>query len=705
MKERNYQAIDSFRFFAAVLIIAIHTSPLSSVSGGADLILTGILARVAVPFFFMTTGFFLFSQNRIKTFSYREFLIKTGRLYAVSMLLYLPLNLYAGHFSGRDVLYKMAKAVLADGTFYHLWYFPALMLGGCFTALLIKHLSPRAVSAAAGILYLTGLLGDSYYGIAAQIPAVKSFYDVLFLFFSYTRNGLFFAPLYLLLGAWISRHPPVRSIKVTIAAFLVSLSLLITEGLLVHRYSLPRHDSMYVFLIPCMFFLFQLLLLCKGGSRRSVRAIPMILYIIHPWCIVLIRGFAKLIGAQPLLVGNSVINFASVVLLSAAVSIPLGLLLETKKKPEAAVGRAFAEINLSNLRHNLRELESILPQGCLLMAVVKADAYGHGAVKIASELQKAGVKAFAVAALPEGIKLRKSGIRGDILILGYTDPGEIPKLRRYHLIQTAADFTHAEALNSFGKKVRVHIKIDTGMHRSGEDSNHRGAVEDMLHFPNLIAEGLYTHLCVPDSPLPEDRDFTLQQIENFKSLADYLKVQGCCPACLHIQSSYGVLNYPEIRGCSYARIGIALYGALSGGNDPTEIKADLRPVLSVRAAVTVVKELAPGQTVGYGRRFKAASPMIIATISIGYADGVFRNLKDGYILIKGQKAPVLGRISMDQLTVDITGIPDVHPGDVATVIGQDGEESIPVEQFAAQCGTISNEILSRLGERLDKVYI
>lgn len=367
--------------------------------------------------------------------------------------------------------------------------------------------------------------------------------------------------------------------------------------------------------------------------------------------------------------------------------------------------RAWAEIDLSNLRHNLIQINGILPQGCRIMAVVKADAYGHGATRIASEFQKMGVDAFAVATLREGIQLRDSGIQGDILILGYTHPDCIPKLRRHRLTQTAVDYTHAEALSRYGQGVRVHIKIDTGMHRSGEDFGHTNNIVNMLRLPNLIVTGMYTHLCAADSITSDDRDFTLWQIANFQGVADRLRAQGCCPAELHAQSSYGALNYPEIQGCTLARIGIALYGALSDEEDRVRMEVDLRPVLSVRAVVAIVREILPGQTVGYGRQFKAVSPMRIATVTIGYADGVPRNLTGGYVLIKGQEAPIIGRISMDQLAVDITGILDVGHDDVATVIGQDGEERIPVEQVASQCGTISNEVLSRLGRRLDRVYV
>lgn len=210
------------------------------------------------------------------------------------------------------------------------------------------------------------------------------------------------------------------------------------------------------------------------------------------------------------------------------------------------------------------------------------------------------------------------------MILGYTHPDRIPELRRYDLTQTALDCAHAEELNRYGRKVKVHIKIDTGMHRSGEYIGHMDEIVNMVQMPNLIVTGMYTHLCAADSGTSDDKAFTLWQVANFQGVVAKLRARGCCPAELHIQSSYGALNYPEIRDCTVARIGIVLYGALSAPDDWVKIKADLRPVLSIRAVVASVKEILPGETVGYGRQFKAAFSMRIATITIGYADGVPR---------------------------------------------------------------------------------
>lgn len=704
MKEKENIGIDYFRIIAAILVITIHTSPLLSVNETADFILTRILARSAVPFFFMATGFFLFPQNNLKPFKYNKSVLKIVKLYGIAILLYLPLNFYAGYFADKAVPIKILKDILFDGTFYHLWYFPAVILGIGVIVFLIKHCRFHIVGFITVILYLIGLFGDSYYGVIAHIPFLKAFYDILFLFSDYTRNGLFFAPLYLFMGIWLSTHRRRYSFKIKMVGFLLSLALMMAEGLLLHHFSIQRHDSMYIALIPCMYFLFQLLLFCKGKSNKNLRTISMLIFIIHPWCIVLIRGFAKIIKAQSILIDNSIIHFIAVTFLSIIVAVILNKLWNKLKMPSFQEDRAWVEINLSNLHHNVVQLKNILPKGCEIMAVVKANAYGHGDVRIASELQKSDVNAFAVASLSEGIHLRKNGIKGTILILGYTCPQEAAKLVRYHLTQTIIDYNYAVALNQYGKKIKTHIKIDTGMNRLGENFNHIDEIAGMFHLPNLIIDGMYTHLSSSDSMLNDDINFTIQQIENFYSVVNKINVLGYYPPKIHIQSTYGVLNYPELN-CSYARIGVAIYGLLSNETDQTEVKIDLHPVLSIKARVSIVKNISSNQPVGYGRKFISDSPMKIATVAIGYADGIPRNITCGSVLIKGEKVPIIGNICMDQLTIDVTNIPEVCQGDIVTIIGQDCGEIISGEQAARQAGTITNELFSRLGERLERVYI
>lgn len=339
------------------------------------------------------------------------------------------------------------------------------------------------------------------------------------------------------------------------------------------------------------------------------------------------------------------------------------------------------------------------------MAVVKANAYGHGDVEVSKALNRAGVYSFAVATITEGIDLRKHGVEGDILVLGYTNPKDISSLVHYHLIQTVVDSTYAETLNRYGKKIKVHIKLDTGMHRLGEMFDNIPNIKRIYGCKNLIIGGTYSHLCVADSLNPSDIEFSRYQIDCFYQTIKCMDDLGLDPGKIHIQSSYGVLNYPELQ-CDYARIGIALYGVLSSKDDKTKLSVDLRPVLSLKARIVTIKQIAIGETVGYGRQFTADRDTKIAVVSIGYADGLPRNLScgRGAVLINGEYAPIIGRVCMDQLMVDITHIKNVEQGDVVTIIGQDGRGRISAEQIAKESGTITNELLSRLGNRLERIY-
>ena len=368
-------------------------------------------------------------------------------------------------------------------------------------------------------------------------------------------------------------------------------------------------------------------------------------------------------------------------------------------------GRAWVEIDLDALTHNADELRSQLPSGCELMAVVKTDAYGHGAVKVAERMWREGVRSFAVATVGEGISLRESSLDGEILVLGYTPPKDARLLSEFDLTQLIIDGDYAEALNDTGCVLRVHIAIDTGMHRLGINPSNLAELESVYKCNNLIVKGVATHLASPDSVEADDIEFTNLQIKRFLDTVGALRNKGHDTGKLHIQASYGVCNYPELR-CDYARIGIALYGVMSHG-EKTKIKLDLRPALSLRARVAQVRWIDAGETVSYGRVFKAAAPVKLATVCIGYGDGIPRQMsgKNGQCIIRGQKVPIIGRICMDLLMADATAVDSVQPGDVATFIGRDGGEEISCEEVARLSDTITNDILCRLGSRLPRVYI
>lgn len=368
-------------------------------------------------------------------------------------------------------------------------------------------------------------------------------------------------------------------------------------------------------------------------------------------------------------------------------------------------GRAWIELNKENLFWNVEQFRKILPDQCRIMPAVKANAYGHGSVEVAGMLQEAGITDFCVATLTEGIELRRAGISGEILILGYTHPALLEEVARFDLTQTVVDSDYADELQTYGGQIKVHIGVDTGMHRLGERFEQIDEIRAMWNIPNLRITGIYSHLCVADSNTRLDKEFTLRQIRSFQTLLSQLKESGLQKGKAHLLGSYGVLNYPEY--CyDYARIGIALYGILSSLEDTTRLQPRLRPVLSLKTRIESVRDLEKGEGAGYGLAYTAGCKARIAALSVGYADGVSRSLSNtGWVLIGGQKAPVIGRICMDQMLVDVTGISCAVPGEEAVLIGKSGGEEISAPLFASWTNTISNEVLSRLGSRLERVEI
>ena len=365
-------------------------------------------------------------------------------------------------------------------------------------------------------------------------------------------------------------------------------------------------------------------------------------------------------------------------------------------------GRAWIGLDMNNLRHNVDILQKRLPKDCLLMPAVKANAYGHGAVEISKALNAFGIQTFCVATVLEGEELRNHGITGEILILGYTHPQHFNLLTKYHLTQTIIDLNYAKMLDAHGKNLPVHIKVDTGMHRLGEDAENIENIIDIFNCKNLEINGVFTHLCTDDGTKQSDIDFARQQIECFDRVLFRLKEHRIKLPKAHIQSSYGVFKHPELS-FDYARVGIALYGMLSTRQDTDSFQTGLRPVLSLKTRVSAIKTLKSGESAGYGLTFTAKQDTKIAILAIGYADGVPRGLSCGVgnVLINGQKALIAGLICMDQTAVDITGIHGVKQGDIAIIIGKSGENEITACDIAEQIGSIANDVLSRLGGRLE----
>jgi len=373
---------------------------------------------------------------------------------------------------------------------------------------------------------------------------------------------------------------------------------------------------------------------------------------------------------------------------------------------EAAMNRAWIELDKEALTHNIRRYQSLLPDGCEIMGVVKANAYGHGARAVASHLSSLGIRHLATATLDEAVHLREWGIPGEILILGYTDAGSFPLLAEHDLTQTATCAAHAAELEQYGRehgtRLKVHIAVDTGMHRIGFLPGELDAIQRFYDSEYVWVTGIYSHLCVADTEEEEHVVFSRQQGERFRKTVDALRSRGVKLGTVHLLSSYAAVNYPEYA-YDYARLGILMFGVKSDPGD--YLRQDLQPVpvMTLKAHITSVREIAPGESVSYGRIFRAERPTKVASAAIGYADGIPRCLSGGKLraIVRGQYVQGIGRICMDQLMLDVTEIEDVQIGDEAVLIGRSGNCVIYAEELAKNSGSITNELFSRLGARLE----
>ncbi|GKU78300.1 acyltransferase [Paenibacillus sp. L3-i20] len=352
VSKSNYSGLDWLKFVAALFVVANHTGPLLIFNDYSNFLISGLLSRLAVPIFFMTSGFFFFRKLTGERVEDNKrllvYLRKIGLLYAIAILLYIPLNVYKGDFSEGLTVYVLIKAILFDGTFYHLWYLPALMIGLIIVYYLHKKLSMKTLLVAGTLIYVVGLLGDSYYGITKEIGLLHFIYESMFYLFDYTRNGLFYAPIYLIMGAWAAKrvisstqsYPIKRSqrikqskqrIKPLTSAYLffLFLVLMFAEGMILQAIEFTRHDSMYVFALPATYFLFQWALSWKGRTGKAFREWRVWIYILHPIAIVLVRGAAEAVSLEAIFISNSLIHFFTVCLLSiamAAIAVQLSVI-------------------------------------------------------------------------------------------------------------------------------------------------------------------------------------------------------------------------------------------------------------------------------------------------------------------------------------------------------------------------------------------
>lgn len=372
--------------------------------------------------------------------------------------------------------------------------------------------------------------------------------------------------------------------------------------------------------------------------------------------------------------------------------------------------RTWAEIDLSAICHNYRSLRDKVDANSNIIAVVKADAYGHGVSKVASALKDEGANFFAVSCLAEAEELRALNVDCPILILGYT-PCEFAKdLCEKGFIQTVYSKDYAEELSSFatknGVKVLAHVKLDTGMGRLGFDISSPDFEKDVYSVCNLdglCVKGVFTHFPSADFDGDEDGEYSAKQFESFVNAVNKVEALGFKFETKHCCNSAGSIT---VKGAHLdaVREGILLYGLYP--SKETRHLVSVKPAMSVKTVVSMVKELKKGQSVSYGRTFVAEKDMKIATVCIGYADGYPRSLsKGGYMLINGQKAPIVGRICMDQLMLDVTEIENVKRGSIATVFGEDNGAFLPVDEIASLCNTINYEIVCLVGKRVPRVYL
>ncbi len=376
--------------------------------------------------------------------------------------------------------------------------------------------------------------------------------------------------------------------------------------------------------------------------------------------------------------------------------------------------RTWAEIDLDALSHNFQTVRAAANPQTEICCVVKADGYGHGAVRMAKELEMQGAGWFAVSNLEEALQLRQGGISRPVLVLGFTPAEEAAVLAREDISQCVYSGEYAQELSQYaqgaGIRVKIHAKIDTGMGRLGftfQDINRDeaaiGAVKTACTLPGLLPEGIFTHFAVSDEGRAGD-SFTMRQFGCFKEMTEALGREGLRFSVRHCANSAAVFDYP-LSHMDMVRAGVVLYGLMP--SQSLRSAPNLRPVLSLRSVVSHVKTILPGATLSYGRTFTAQQVMRVATVPVGYADGYSRRLEQGgaQVLIQGRRCPVLGRICMDQLMADVSALGEVPTGERVTLIGRDGAEEITAAELASWEGTINYEVVCALSKRVPRVYL
>jgi alanine racemase len=368
-----------------------------------------------------------------------------------------------------------------------------------------------------------------------------------------------------------------------------------------------------------------------------------------------------------------------------------------------------AEINLPALRYNYSRIREAVRPDCGVLAVVKADAYGHGFMDVSQELEALGVTAFGVAFLAEGIQLRKSGIDRPILILGGIYPGQEKKCVGFNLSTAVFDMAQAIALDSAAgklyRKAKIHVKIDTGMGRLGIPSDKAEEFFSALkELKSIEVEGILSHFASADELDQSGQEYTAMQAERFAKAVAIAMRSGFEPRYLHIANSAATFGL-DLPGCNLVRPGIALYGALPSIDFAG--KMDLKPVMSLKSRIAMLKRVDPGTSISYARRYTTEESTIVASVPVGYADGYRRSLTNrGEALVRGVRAPVIGTVCMDWIMLDVSRVPDAQVGDEVVLMGSDAEgRSISAEELADWSGTIPYEFFCGISKRVPRIYL
>ena len=367
--------------------------------------------------------------------------------------------------------------------------------------------------------------------------------------------------------------------------------------------------------------------------------------------------------------------------------------------------RVYAEINLDAIVKNVDNLMALTKENTGALAVVKADGYGHGDVAVAKAVAQK-VTGYAVATLDEAVNLRENGVKKPILVLGYVDPYEFDILVSHEITATVFDVETAQLLADAArvqkKQAHCHIKVDTGMRRIGlePDENGIAIVKQITALKELSADGIFTHFAASDET---DKTSAEHQFKLFTDFTGRLEKEGIHFTYRHCANSAAVIDMPQVD-LDMVRLGIAMYGMYPSDEVKKE-KVELFPALDLKSHITMVKEIPAGEKVSYGGTFTTTRTTKLATVSVGYGDGYPRALSSkGYVLVRGQKAPIVGRVCMDQMMVDVTDIENVTRADIVTVIGKDGDAEITVEEIAALAGTFNYEFVCDLGKRIPRSY-